>query len=373
MHVADSTAQRAKQSYFAVGFDLVIVQQPLTYDLYVNSSALADRERFVRIFPKGGVLSNLDLHRFKEKYVQIYVPESQRGDYLKSICSMAGKTEKEKTLVLKDSAIQHLGKLFANRTVSTEVLGETLSGCRDVVEGFVGVIQDYNIEKVQELIGSLSFHDFYTYDHSINVSMYSIFLYRLLHPEANEQDLVNAGMGGLLHDIGKIRIPVEILNSTGKLTDEEFMEIKKHPGYGFDLLEDSRIQVFKQVDLDLVRKVVYQHHENFDGTGYPQKLTGREIHEMARVTTIADFFDALTTKRSYQDMMTTKEALVLMNKTRGKKIDPRLFDLFVKHTGNSLPEHLVRNDAKIELSEDFDPCQPQDHVKYNFGKVIQKK
>jgi hypothetical protein len=100
--------------------------------------------------------------------------------------------------------------------------------------------------------------------------------------------------------------------------------------------------------------VIFEHHENFDGTGYPNRLSGNQIHMLSRITTIADFFDAITTKRSYHEPLTLEDAIALMSNSQGKKIDPGLFQFFVKHTQQmELRKHLSR-----ELSADFDPCQP---------------
>jgi hypothetical protein len=105
---------------------------------------------------------------------------------------------------------------------------------------------------------------------------------------------------------------------------------------------------------ELVGRVIIEHHENFDGTGYPNRLAGRQIHMLSRITSIADFFDAITTKRSYHEPLTLEDAISLMSNSQGKKIDPDLFQFFVKHTQQmELRKHLNQ-----ELSADFDPCQP---------------
>ena len=100
--------------------------------------------------------------------------------------------------MIKDSAIHYLDKLFdTDKEFTTEILSETLQGCKTTVESMVDVIKDYDVSKLQSLIASLSFHDFYTYDHSINVSMYCIFtLFTALKPNAPKEEIVLAGLGG---------------------------------------------------------------------------------------------------------------------------------------------------------------------------------
>lgn len=376
-----------KQNFFSIGFELVLRGMPIPYDLYINSSALAQREKFVRIYPLGGILSGEDLKDYKKKYHQLYVHESQRDSYLRSLAKNDLIDDVSKTKVIKDSAIHYLNGLFSpDKEYTTEVLAESIEGCRESVETMIDVLEDYDISKVQKLIADLSFHDFYTYDHSINVSMYCISLFRAWKPKAPRNEIVMAGLGGLLHDLGKINIPTRIINNPGALSDEDFAVIKKHPGYGNDLIKESHCQC-EGVDFETIRRVVYEHHENFNGTGYPQGIAGVNIHELARITAIADFFDAITTKRSYHEALKVEDALAIMSRSVGKKIDPELFEIFSENI-NKLK---FLGKTNRELPEDFDPCQPHDVLPFravkaevkrndlfakeqpNFGKVKEEK
>ena len=342
-----------KKSFFSISFDLVLTGEPLPYDVFINSSSHVYREKFVRIFPLNGVLSENDLESFRKKYHQLYVPEDQRDGYLRSLIK-TDAPDVMKTEVIKDSAITYLNKVFQpEKEYTTEILGEAIEGCRDSVESMIDVIQDYSINEVQNLIGNLSFHDFYTYDHSINVSMYCITIYKTLKENASREELVMAGLGGLLHDLGKIKIPTHIINNPGKLSDEDFGQIKKHPGYGQELLQENPCHC-EGVDFAIIERVVMEHHENWNGSGYPSGLKEREIHVMARVCAIADFFDAITTKRSYHEVLSTEEAVQVMEKSVGKKIDPKIFKVF-KKTVSTLQ---TKVDSQLELPDDFDPCQP---------------
>lgn len=344
---------KTSSSYFSVSPDLVVLNEPIPYDLFINSSGIENREKYVRIFRKDGVLSRDDVQAFMSKYHRIYVAETERSIFLKSLIKSPEVTPVQKTSVLKDSAIHHLQNLFSHE-VTTEVLAQGIVDCREVVEGMIDVVGDYRVDQLQDLIANLSFHDFYTYDHSINVAMYCILIYKALEPGARRADIVQAGLAGLLHDLGKIKISTEILNSPEKLTEEQFQEIKKHPQYGFELLGQVRPTLPEDIRAELVGRVIVEHHENYDGSGYPNKISGKQIHMLSRITTIADFFDAITTKRSYHEPLTLEDAIALMSNSQGKKIDPDLFQFFVKHTQQmELRKHLNR-----ELSAEFDPCQP---------------
>lgn len=376
-----------RNSFFSVAIDLIVTDCNLPYDLYINSSVIIAKERFVRIFPRDGRLTSEDIKNFKKKYHQLYVLESQRDDYLRSLIHLTNVSDTKKTEIIKDSAILYLNKVFdKEKEFTTEVLGETILGCRESVESMVDVIQDYEIGQVRELIGNLSFHDFYTYDHSINVSMYNIAIMKALKPDASRDDLVVAGLGGLLHDLGKIKIPTTIINNPGQLSEADFAVIKKHPGFGEELLGETmehNLCDCPGVDFEIIKRVILEHHENWNGTGYPNQVKGADIHLFARITAISDFFDAITTKRSYHEVLSTEDALAVMEKSVGKKLDPKLFKIFAENV-NKLA---LKGKTHRELPEDFDPCQPQNTLPFkavvatkkdhnlfekdnNYGKVV---
>lgn len=346
------------------------------YDLYVNSSVLKDREKFVRIFPAGQVLSKDIVDEFQHKYLQLYVSEEQRRSYLHSLTHQEGVDDVQKSTVLKESAIRYLHQIFdKDKEFSTELLSQSIEGCRDVVESMVDVLDQHGIDSLRGLIANLSFHDFYTFDHSINVSMYCITIYRAINPNASRRELMHAGLGGLLHDLGKIKIPTHILNSPGGLTDEEYEQVKQHPDFGFNLLLSGHCKVSDDIDLTIISRVVHEHHENWNGTGYPNKLLEDEIHLLARVCTIADFFDAITTKRSYSDVLSITDAMTVMRKYRAIKLDPNIFDVFDNHVSYVRVEF----PKDLRLSDKFDPTLPYDKLpveeiksfgkEMNFGKI----
>lgn len=147
-------------------------------------------------------------------------------------------------------------------------------------------------------------HDYYTYSHCVNVSIYSIAIGRKLGLKDDEME--DLASGSILHDIGKARIDLKILNKQGKLTEDEFEIMKTHPSEGVLILENLGER--NQNILDSVNF----HHEKIDGSGYPKKLKDEKIPLIAQIVTIADIFDALTTRRSYKDALSSFEALRLM-------------------------------------------------------------
>lgn len=344
-----------KPSFFSVRYDLVQTDQPLLYDLYINSSVVKGKEKFIRIFASGGALSKSEIEEYHRKYFQLYIPEEQRKIYLKSLVKSKAD-DVQKTTVIKDTALEYLHNIFGkDKEFSTELLSKNIENCREVVENMVDVLDQHNIDSLRNLIGNLSFHDFYTYDHSINVSMYCIQIYRAVNPKASRKELIHAGLGGLLHDLGKIKIPTHILNNPGGLSNEDYQVIKQHPDFGLELLLGGHCEVNPDIDVRIIARVVHEHHENYDGTGYPKKLKGKEeIHLLARVCTIADFFDAITTKRSYNEVLSIPDAMNTMRKFRGIKLDPTIFDIFDQHV------RYVRAESTkdLKLADSFDPTLP---------------
>lgn len=150
---------------------------------------------------------------------------------------------------------------------------------------------------------SLSSHDYYTFTHCINVAVFAVGLFQFIN-RGTDADLHALALGAILHDVGKTRISDVILNKPGRLTDEEFATIQTHSRKGYELMA-GKLGVGP---LD----VILHHHERFDGTGYPDKLQADDISDNAKITTIADVYDALTTIRPYNGARKPFEALVLM-------------------------------------------------------------
>jgi HD-GYP domain-containing protein (c-di-GMP phosphodiesterase class II) len=243
-------------------------------------------------------------------------------------------------------------------------LSEILNGCRNTVEAMVDLLKTYDTEKIQLLISNLSFHDFYTYDHSINVSMYCISLYRSVKPNASREQIVMAGLAGMFHDIGKLKISTEIINKPNVLDVQERQLINQHPQIGFDLLNNNTCNC-QGINFEILKRVVFEHHESYNGKGYPNKLKGTDIYFLARITTIADFFDAITTKRSYHDALNVNEAMKVMNFAIGKKLDPKFFKLFSKN----VDQLIFKEKLNTVLTDDFDPCQPHNVLPLKKTKV----
>jgi putative nucleotidyltransferase with HDIG domain len=176
--------------------------------------------------------------------------------------------------------------------------------------------------------------DTYTYMHSVAVCALMVALARQLG--FDESEVHEAGMGGLLHDLGKARIPLEILNKPGKLTAEEFDLIKKHPGFGHEmLLESSGIG-------EVALQVVLQHHEKLDGSGYPNGLDGTSTSVYVRMASVCDVYDAITSNRPYKQGWDPATSISKMATWCGGHLDMHVYQAFVKSIGIYPVGSLVR-------------------------------
>ena len=167
--------------------------------------------------------------------------------------------------------------------------------------------------------------DDYTYMHSVAVCALMIALSKQLG--LSEQETRRAGIAGLLHDLGKMLVPMEVLNKPGKLTDEEFAIIKKHPAEGHRLLLGN-----SGAD-EMMLDVVLHHHEKIDGTGYPKGLKGEEISLFAKMGAVCDVYDAITSNRPYKAGWPPSESLRKMAEWAKGHFDQRVFQAFVKSLG----------------------------------------
>ena len=235
-----------------------------------------------------------------------------------------------------------------------QVAEQTYRGAKKAVQSFMAnVIHNKSIDiqearaVVGECMGSVSRNpdamlllsqlknkDEYTSQHSLNVCLYSIVLGRALGLEG--EGLETVGLCGMLHDMGKIRTPLKILNKAGKFTDEEHKIMKLHPTHGRDILVSSGQKVG-----DEVVQAAYSHHERLDGGGYPEGHSKSDISPFSRIVTIADVYDAITSSRVYDGARSHLEATRILIEGRGKSFDDQLVLRFIECMGLYPPGSLI--------------------------------
>lgn len=185
------------------------------------------------------------------------------------------------------------------------------------------------LESIETLRYTVEAKDSYTRGHSDRVSAYSVLIGKKLG--LPEEDLKTLQIGGLFHDIGKIGVPDSILLKESKLTDDEYSEIKNHPSIGAHIL--SSASIFQNII-----PIVKHHHEKYDGHGYPSQLAGDNIPYFARIASIADSFDAMTSRRTYRDSLPISTVIEEFDRCKGTQFDPELADLFLDILRNHFDE-----------------------------------
>jgi putative two-component system response regulator len=177
-------------------------------------------------------------------------------------------------------------------------------------------------ETVLRLAKAAEFRDDETAQHTLRMSHYCRIIARGLGFGRDHCELIR--LASQLHDVGKIGIPDAILLKPGKLTTDEFTLMKEHALFGFRILSDSKAEL-----LQTGAVIARGHHEKYDGSGYPDGISGSVIPVEARIAAVADVFDALTTKRVYKDAMPVARAVDILEQGRGLHFDPQLLDIFL--------------------------------------------
>ena len=164
--------------------------------------------------------------------------------------------------------------------------------------------------------------DGYTYHHCTRICDYSIELWKRMNPKGEGVSILSAG--SYFHDIGKLAIPLEILNKPGKLTNDEWKVIKMHTTLGAEMMRNHEVERLRKAAF-----IVEEHHERYDGKGYPYGLVGDQISIEASIVSVVDAFDAMTTNRVYRGAMTIEDAIQEIKEGKGAQFHPMVVDEFL--------------------------------------------
>ncbi|HUV50989.1 MAG TPA: HD domain-containing phosphohydrolase [Anaerolineae bacterium] len=185
------------------------------------------------------------------------------------------------------------------------------------------------LETICRLVMAAEYRDEDTGDHIVRIGRYSALIAEKLGmSDLKAQDMLYAAP---MHDIGKIGIPDHILLKPGELTDKEFDIVKNHTTIGANILSNSNAKIIM-----LAEHIALSHHEKWNGSGYPDGLSGRDIPRAGRIVAIADVFDALASKRPYKEAFSVEATLGIMKKERGQHFDPDMLDIFLANINEIL-------------------------------------
>ena len=281
-------------------FDLMIldfIMDPIHGDKVVEEIRKFNKELYILLLTGHKDLAP-PLETIRKLDIQGYCEKSDKFDQL---------------LLLIESGIKSISQMKEIKRINLELANT------------YGKLEKAYLDSIETLRYTVEAKDPYTRGHSDRVAEYSVLIGEKLR--LSENDLKILRIGGLFHDIGKIGIPDSILLKEAKLTDEEYSEIKNHPSIGAHILCNA--QVFK----DII-PIVKHHHERYDGRGYPGKLAGENIPYFARISAIADAFDAMTSKRTYRNSLPINIVRDEIEKNLGTQFDPELGRLFLSLIDN---------------------------------------
>ncbi|SOC13058.1 putative nucleotidyltransferase with HDIG domain [Ureibacillus xyleni] len=265
------------------------------------------------LLQKNVVVSDGIIKRLKQLGIQyLYIEdEISSGIEIEETVSHAKRTKAVKQITESFNKVKGLNSYSASLVLDqqSKVIGELVDDLLNSVT---------KNEEILTILTDTLIYDEYIYQHSFQVTLYSLAIAKELG--YSYADLKTIGIGALLHDVGKMVIPTDILLKPGRLTDEEYETMKKHARYGFDILRNLHT-----VSL-LVAHCAFQHHERLDGSGYPRGLVDYEIHPFAKIIAVADVFDAVTSNRVYRKKMLPSQGIEIIESGKGTMFDSRVVD-----------------------------------------------
>ncbi|MFH1741587.1 MAG: HD-GYP domain-containing protein [bacterium] len=309
------------EGFFPLDLHSILQGTEPGFDLYIKHEKTGKlvlyRSRGLPFTPEVAATLRGNLHEV------LYVPNNQQ-EYFQAYLEenlMAIAHDESVPVARRSEIVYSTSSRIMESVFSEPRASEAIRRSHNVIAPTVSLILQGE-EATRNLI-SITSHDYYTYTHSVNVCIFSVALAeKIFHGEGKEK-LERLGSGFLLHDIGKRKIPLEIINKDGRLTREEWETMCQHPQIGYEILKETGHLTEESAIIAL------QHHERYDGRGYPKTLEGDEIHIYAKICCIADVFDALTTERSYRNASSSFEALQIMQDEMLGNFDRDFFHTFV--------------------------------------------
>lgn len=267
---------------------------------------------------EGVVLTERMITRLKELGIQYVYIKDARTDHIQPSNTLSEKVRKD-SLIAIESAFTDIHKK-ESIIGSSIILEKNSKKFIELIRTIMDEIKDHS--ELLSILSDVHIYDEYIFIHSFNVTLYSLAIGMRL--ELSQKDLETLGIGAILHDVGKMHVPYDVLMKPGKLTQSEYNEIKKHAEYGFHILK--RVGTIPL----LVAHCAFQHHERVDGSGYPRGLLDKDIHLFGKIIAVADVFDAVTSNRVYRQAMLPHEGLEILYAGSGTLFDPVIVETFRK-------------------------------------------
>ncbi|MBM7694718.1 putative nucleotidyltransferase with HDIG domain [Peribacillus deserti] len=298
--------------------------------LKVGQSIYNDRDKV--LLREGVEITERHISRLKELNIPFIYIFDQKTEHIKPLSSIPN-TLRRKAIDEIKTTFQEIQK--AEENDSSLILEKASWDFKELIKQLIHEISGN--KKLLHLLSDVYTYDHYIFTHSLNVTLYSIAVGIKLKLAPRQLEIL--ALGALLHDVGKVSVPKNILLKPGRLTEEEFVEIKKHSECGFNLLRGIHT-----VPL-VVAHCAYQHHERLDGSGYPRGLLGDQIHYFGKILAVADVFDAVTSNRIYRGAMLPHEGLEVLYAGSGTQFDRTIVEAFRSAVA------IYPNSLTVELSD----------------------
>ena len=313
-----------------VGCDLYLqncINNEVSYVLYCSGTNVVKSDK----------IDDLQKHQIK----QLFIRKEDKKIYLKYVESSLKHIVNDDRVDIKEKAliVYDVAKNIMNDVFEDPRSGEYVERSKSWVSNTI----DFIIKSkgsFSSMMGMISY-DYYTYTHSINVSVLGLLFAKYFGFDGGEMQ--SFGTGLLLHDVGKTQIDPQIINKKERLNDEEFARIKMHVELGADILKQTggvdRASFFP----------IMQHHEKYNGKGYPNGLKGDAIHKYGKIAGIIDVYDALTTQRAYSDARKPFAALKIMNEEMKGSFDEKYFKDFILFLGSGGEKQNQKSKKKFPM------------------------
>ncbi|WP_028548125.1 HD-GYP domain-containing protein [Paenibacillus sp. UNC451MF] len=263
-------------------------------------------------------LSQKLIQRLSEHGIEFVYIDDPRTNDITIPDMISEETRFKATSEIRTSFRSMMETSVKRKTANNKQLGKTFG---NVMKMIIDDLSSH--EGAMIMLTNINVMDDYLFQHSLNVCIYTTLL-GMAHGY-NREDLTTLGLGALLHDIGKTQIPLELLRKNGKLTDNEFTQVKKHAEYGYQLLKDE-----PNIPL-ITAHCAFQHHERLDGSGYPRGIEGSDIHDYARWIGLVDSYDAMTTHRVYRKALLPHQAMEILYAGTDTLYEKKKIELFRDH------------------------------------------
>ena len=326
-----------------------------------------------RIETNGGLLVSSDalVDRLRETGLSMVTIDTDKGgdlpDDVKPLTDPSRKPPPSGRLVHYDEEIERATEI-RNETTETlkEAMADVASGKgvdAEKVKAASEVITESILRNVDAMVSltRIKKHDPYTAMHCMNVCTLVVAVAQADGIDPGYLPIITAAT--LLHDVGKTRIPLEVLNKPGRFEPAELEQMRKHAVYSGDIMKEEGGFTDEQI------AIAEQHHEMLNGKGYPYGLKGDEIHPYARMTAVADVYDALTAKRVYKSAMPMYQALMVLHKNRGTEFDEHFVEIFIRSLGVYPVGSVVELNNK-EVAVVYEP-NPENSRKPTLGILTQ--